>query len=197
MTIGSLAVPYIISANITVGGVLKGSWAWQYGATFTDASGYGNTATPSFRTTSSAASVNATLASFLPVNQAVSSISANSTWGQMVTEVPTQPGTTYTENATPGIFFQPIIHAIWPESGLPESFFWYSFAFAIITMAGLGVFYFFAGKGQSALLIKVIVMMAFIIFFSLPGPNIFGMYLAIYFGMFSFGVLVLSRSYGW
>jgi hypothetical protein len=63
------ATPYITSVNITVGGNLKGSWKWNYGATFPDDSGNGNTATPSFRTTSSDADVSATLISFSPVTE--------------------------------------------------------------------------------------------------------------------------------
>jgi hypothetical protein len=61
--------PYITSCNITVGGNLRGSWKWNYGATFPDDSGNSNTATPSFRTTSSDADVSASLISFSPVTE--------------------------------------------------------------------------------------------------------------------------------
>ena len=52
LTIGSDATIYILSADITINGVLRGSWSWQYGDNFTDLSENGNTAYPSFRTTS-------------------------------------------------------------------------------------------------------------------------------------------------
>lgn len=196
-TIGSTATTYITSANYTIAGTLKGSWDWEYGATFTDDSGNGNTATPGFRTTSSSASVNATLASFSPITEAKSTTDPATDWPSMITTPPEQPTTMYTENSTPGIFFAPLVSDLWPYTGLPTSLFWYSFAFATIILAGLLIFMIFAEKGQSALLIKVITMMAIMVFWSLPGPNLYGMYVPIYFGMWCFGVLVVSRSYGW
>lgn len=64
------AMPYIETANVTVNGTLTGSWLWEYAATFTDGSGYGNTATPTFRTTNSNPDVSAELLSFGPIDEA-------------------------------------------------------------------------------------------------------------------------------
>jgi hypothetical protein len=194
---GSDDTPYITACSIAIGGNLRGSWVWQYGVTFADLSGNGNTATPTFRTTSSNANVSANLTSFLPMHPAKANSVIISSWPSMVTAVPNQPSTTYTENSTPGIFFAPLIHDIWPSSTIPESFFWYGFTFFTIIVSGLLIFWAFASKGQSALLIKVILMSAIMIFWSLPGPNVYGMYVFLYFIMWCFGIMVLSRSYGW
>jgi hypothetical protein len=43
---------YMVSANYTQGGTLRGNWAYSYNTTFPDLSGNGNTATPTFRITS-------------------------------------------------------------------------------------------------------------------------------------------------
>lgn len=65
------ATPYIGQFNIDVGGVNKCSIDWEYGATFTDDSGNGNDATPTFRIASSDADVSAGLTSFGPMSESV------------------------------------------------------------------------------------------------------------------------------
>lgn len=70
-TFGSSTItPYFESANITVDGVLTGNWEWEYAATFTDLSGNGNTATPSFRGSSSDPDVSAEFIDFQAVSTA-------------------------------------------------------------------------------------------------------------------------------
>ena len=35
------------------------------------------------------------------------------------------------------------------------------------------------------------------IFLALPGLNLYGMYAFVYYGFYAFGLIVISRSYGW
>ena len=114
----------------------------------------------------------------------------------MVT-APDAPATAFTEESRPGIFFEPLVHSVWALSGLPDSVFWYNWAFIIIIGAGILVYYFFTKNNTQALLIKCLVMAAIMIFFSLDGPNIYGFYVPLYFIFWCFGPLVLSKSYGW
>lgn len=186
------AVYWMEYVEITVGGVQKGYWEWEYSATFTDQSGNGNTATPTFRTTSSDADVTAVLSSFRPASQASASPDLVSQWPEMISEVPAESETMYTEESRPGIFFEPLVHAVWPLSGIPETFFWYNFTFFTVIFAGILVF-----RMHPSLILKCIVMGAIMIFWALPGPNVYGMFTVIYFALFSFGIVVLSRSYGW
>jgi hypothetical protein len=65
---GTIAT-YVEDLKVYKAGALTGYWYWEYGATFTDHSGNGNTATPSFRTTSSDAIVSAILSSFYPSHE--------------------------------------------------------------------------------------------------------------------------------
>ena len=183
--------PYILSCNITVGGVLKGSWKWNYGATFPDDSGNGNTATPSYRATSSDADVSANLTSFSPIAPAVSTVSTNATWPQMVTDVPDEPATLYSENTSPGFFFASIFNVGLDAGGIPRAFFWHNFSFLIIIAAGMLVF-----RMHPSLFIKAVVMSALMIMFALEGINAYGMFTVIYFIFFCTGILILSRSYG-
>ena len=186
------STPYIETANVTVNGTLRGSWHWEYATTFTDLSGNGNDATPTFRTASSDPDVTATLISFQPVSEASAEYSLGLDWPTMITTAPDQPATMYSENSTPGVFFAGFINTIWTPSGIPVSFFWYNFTFATIIISGILVF-----RMNQSLLLKTIIMATVMIAWALPGPNVYGLYVVIYFAMYSAGILILSRSYGW
>jgi hypothetical protein len=64
-------MPYVEYIKVTVGGALKGHWAWQNNATtFTDLSGNSNSATVTFRTTTTDADVTASIKTFSPISTA-------------------------------------------------------------------------------------------------------------------------------
>lgn len=67
---GGAGTAYLGRMRQWVGGNSRGDWQWEYGVTFADASGSGNTGTPSFRTTSTDADVLAALVQFSPVAEA-------------------------------------------------------------------------------------------------------------------------------
>lgn len=189
--------PYVESANLTIGGAPVFNFEWEYASYLTDTLGNGYTATYTPLTTSSSENVTASLISFTPVSLANADDDIAEDWPTMVEDPPDEPSTAYTEETRPGIFFEPLVHAIWSISGLPDSFFWYNFAFFIIIAAGIFTFYFFAKNNTQALLLKCLVMFAIMIFFALPGPNIYGLYVVLYFALWCFGIMVLSKSYGW
>lgn len=204
-------MPYVEYEKTWVNGVLKQHIAWEYDdTTFSDLSGNDNDASPTFRTTGSDADVSASLISFTPIELAQTDEDTAYTWGTIMTDPPDEPETAYTEESRPGIFFEPLIYTIanaaeFTGSGTLhgitaeaiESFFWYNFAFFFIIGAGILTFFFLAKNNTQGLLIKCIVMLAVMIFFALPGPNIFGMYVCLYFGLWCTGILILSKSYGW
>jgi hypothetical protein len=140
-TIGGVATPYIESYKTWIGGVLKQSAAWQYGSTFTDLSGNGNTATPSFRTTSSDADVSASLVSFTPLTEAkVPTFSVL----QALEPVPTAPAgmaQAFTTNTTTGIAgLRAPIDTILNTAGMPAAMWWYPFIYLAICIIGLLVY---------------------------------------------------------
>lgn len=63
-------MPYMEYQKIWIDGVLQQHIVWEYDTTFTDLSGKGHDATPSFRIASSDADVSAELVSFLPISEA-------------------------------------------------------------------------------------------------------------------------------
>lgn len=185
-------VKYVKGITLKVGGVTKGQWAYQNAAEFEDLSGNGNTGYPSFATTSSDPDVSFTLNDFSPISTATAEYNPDLDWPSMITATPTQPDTMYTENSTPGVFFAGLVHKFWPLSGVPESFFWYNFTFAIIIVASILSF-----RIHPSLLLKIIIGMAIMIFWALPGVNVYGMFVVIYKSLYCFGIMVLSKNYGW
>lgn len=192
------ATPYVNSARMYVDhSSLEASWAWNYGATFTDLAGNGHTATPTFRTSSSDADVTLSLLDFGPVSPAQVSTEIATEWSTMITDAPDEPSTAFTEESTPGVIGANLIHSVFNYVGLPDSLFWYPFTFFTIIMGGMLVFGLFASKGQTALIIQFGVMLMLMVMWAVPGPNVYGFYVVLYFLFWSFGILVMSKSYGW
>jgi len=135
-TIGSTATPYIEYVSMTVGGNLRGYWDWDYAATFTDQSGNGNTATPSFRTTSSDSNVSAELVTLSPVNQAeidTFSLSGLSDIYALSGNIPQMYSDMDFSNFGPA---EPI-NDLLDESGTPRALWWYPFLFISVGLIGL------------------------------------------------------------
>jgi lysophospholipase L1-like esterase len=131
--------PYFNTANITVGGVLQASYAWEYGETFTDLSGNGNDGTPSFRSVSSDADVSAIIASqSATAEQGEPLLSATGGWN-MLSAIPATPGELYTEGGTdfPG---GPELQVLADDLRTPYESIVYPIAFATAGLAGLLVF---------------------------------------------------------
>lgn len=189
---GSTTTPYILTANISVDGVPIGGWDWEYATTFDDDYGGDNDATPTFRTTSSDTDVTANLTTWQPISPAQSTISGNASWPSMLTAAPDQPEVLYTNNTSPSFPFASAINAGADASSIPRSFIWQNFAFLIVIAGGMIVF-----RANPSLMLKAVTMTLLIVLFAIEGINMYGMFTAIYFAMFAFGIIILSRSYGW
>lgn len=183
--------PYINYWELDVDGEQVCYIDWEYGDTFYDSSGYDNDAVPTFRTTSSDAYVSAEIISFEPYAPATAgTVSANFT-GYIVTDVPEEPETLYTEG-TPDFFLAPFITEMLALGNVPPFFFWSTAAFMITIVVGILVF-----AVSKSLLLKAIVMFSLMLAFSLPGVNIYGTFAAILFAFFALADLLLSKHYGW
>ncbi len=134
------SITYMQYASLSFGGNLKGYWSWTYDTVFYDQSGNGNTATPTFRTSSSDADVSASVSSQVGLipGSAVSSNTSTIGW-TMITTVPTAPTNLYTE----GIYTYPgaaLVTAWALSSGNPPAAFHLSFAFGLALLAMVLVF---------------------------------------------------------
>ncbi len=130
-------MPYVEYIKYTVDGTLQGHWSWQNSATFTDQSGHGHDATPTFRTSSSDADVSASLASFAPISTAqITSFTAGGT-NSIVSGSALFPTQMYTENDTSTFPGAAVINTLLDTSGTPRAFWWYLFIFIGIGICGL------------------------------------------------------------
>jgi hypothetical protein len=127
-----------------VGGVLRGSWEWQYAATFTDLSGNSNDATPSFRTTTTDADVSVSVISYTACNQSAFITGEDDEAVEIVTDddIGEMPdgwyGDLHHENLPGGQAISDFLE----NMDFPPAFFWYSLVYlgaAIVTMVSLGL----------------------------------------------------------
>lgn len=192
---------YVGDTTVTIDGVDVSAWGWEYGALFADSIG-SNDATPSFRTTSSDPDVSAELINFNPYTKSTVDDDTALTWPTIMTDPPELPDTMYTENATPGFFFAGIIHALSTVSDIPESLFWYNFAFLIIIIVGIFVYYIVESSKSNTgtpgkLFIKILCQAILMCVFALPGLNIYGFFVPLYYLFFAGGIFMLSKDFGW
>lgn len=178
-TVGGPTILYFNTVNISKGGTPVFGTEWSYASNLVDTVG-GHALTASFRTASSDPDVSAEFISFTPVSTATTDNETTATWPSIMDDAPDLPDTTYSEEERPGIFFEPVIHALATAADLPDSLFWYPFAFVIIIGTGMIVYYALASKGTNALFFKIVTQLAFMIFFALPGLNIFGFFVPLY-----------------
>jgi hypothetical protein len=139
----NLCVPYMEYHKIYIPGNAANpeqSIAWENGATFTDLSGNGHTATPTFKTTSTDADVSAALTAF--VANKLSSASGYSVGGSVsfITTLPDDTGFpsggVYNEGNTGGIIGADLVNEGLTTADIPEPFFWYPIAFLVSIVLG-------------------------------------------------------------
>lgn len=117
---------------------------WENGATFTDLSGNGHFATPTWRTTTSDADVTATLDIFTASNL---SVAEGVVIGGGVDLLPGAPddadfpsGSAYDEGETGGLIIDELVNEALATADIPEAIFWYPVAFVIAIAIGFGAY---------------------------------------------------------
>ena len=158
-------MPYVESLEITINGTQRQFIDWEYTTgNFTDDSGNGNDAEPTYRTTSTDADVSAELVIFEPVSPAVA---GNFTIGDYGTLVPTitQPTTMYGELDVSHIPGSSLISDVLAASSTPIEIFWFTVPFLVMIVAGLVVF-----KFTRSIMFEYITMAVVYIGFAAMGP---------------------------
>ncbi len=130
------SAPYVEHAKMTVGGVLQGHWYWQNATTFTDQSGNGNTATPTFRTTTTDADVTAMLLSYQAIYNPIYPVPIP----EPVTSAPDEPGFLFTELQFGNVPGAGVINALLDAANLPYAIFWFPLIFMISALLGMASF---------------------------------------------------------
>lgn len=157
------SMPYMEYHKITTSGTLTQHIVFELDTTFTDLSGNGNDATPTFRTTSSNADVSATFSNYRPVKEAQYTGTGEEDMPDFIGPAPDEPPTMYSEGTInlPG---SELINTILDGGNIPRSLFW----FPALFLSVIAVIFVVAWVSKS-LMISVISGGALMAYFSLAG----------------------------
>lgn len=192
------AVPYMEYAEITVNGEQVGYWEWEYSTSFTDQSGHGNTATPTFRTVSSDEDVNAALVSFIPIKTATAPaytvsdapdfISGNLTTSSNATTGAISP------SGPPGIA---LVEESAEAGGTPNIWLWGIMGMFIIAISGITLSYMEKqyGGGGGTLLLRIGIAAVIMGIFKAFG--IFDWWMIVFYLFITVSIAVGSRHVEW
>jgi len=187
-------VPYMDYHKIWVSGALKQHIEWEYDDEFTDQSGNGNHATPTFRTTSSDEDVSGTVISFLPVSEAKAPAFSLGDTPPWITEVPPVSGN-FTTGIMPTFPGAEIITAVAEESDTPSQLPLTIIAGFTILAISLTVSGFTKRAGSNSLLLKSILIG------SLMGiaiaTNIMDFWMLLFFAIIAVALAMGSQQKGW
>ena len=184
------AVPCMEYSKTWVGGVLEQDVPWKYGPVFTDLSGKGHDATPTFPTTSSNANVSAQLLSLQPTTQSqlitTSVASTPETFGADASAPPEM----YTEGDYSYIPVAAVINVFLDLGGIPYALYYFPIIFILAALLGMMIY----GPSRS-LLMQCIVSCVCMAIPAVMGPIM--LWPAIL-SWIPFGAIMLStRHYGW
>lgn len=190
----SFAMPYVQYAQVYVNSTLKGSWAWQNAATFTDLSGNGHTATPSFRNSSSDADVSAIITSFTPVEEAqASSWTIGAAANDMISDTPTEIVEMYDElEGTDDLFMGNMITDALTAADIPAALFWFPFLYGIAALLGLALY-----KWVRSYLWQMVITAAILMMFSLATQSVLPFWTVLIFVEQAGAVCIAAKAFGW
>lgn len=190
-----VSVMYFGSQEITIGGVQKQYIDWDYGSTFTDQSGTGNDATPTFRTTSSDADVSAELLSFRPVAESTAPSYSVSNAVDFITDTPTITGN-FSTTVAPTLPGSDIIEDTSESSNTPPQL-----PFILLSSCGLLVISFTTSyltrrSNSQSIIPKIIIVLA--IASMLVGVKVFDFWMILYLGIMAiaFGMAKTHTTWG-
>lgn len=202
-TVGDDGVtPYIEEFSLDVGGTEVCNIVWEYDNIFYDTSGYGNDATPTFRTASSDADVSASWTAFLPIAEAIAPdyvlgtvpafIDADALSGNVTGTFGTTPG------AGAGTFpLAGVITAMAAATSTPAQLPLLIIAVFIILAASLSVSAIMRSHGSGSLIVKIITIAALMGIFVALGNFAIEFWMILVFLIISVAVAFASRQLGW
>jgi hypothetical protein len=180
---------YLESQTITINGTLRQSIGWQNAAIFVDASGNGQNATPSFRTTSSNADVSASLVDFQTDHEAALYSWDLYAYTNPVGDIPSQPGGMY-EGVNPSFPGHSIPDEISVAGGIPTGLFWFLIPCLLVVLVGLLIH-----DKTKSLVAQIIVIGLCILFLSLL--HIWSFWVIIPFAIMSLAFCLAGKVYGY
>ena len=192
------SMPYVSYLNMTANDAPLLNIQWENAATFTDSTGNGHNATPSF---ASPSNITAAITAFNPVSTSVSSVTTSEEESVNMVTSYSPPGSNYVaENMTPGIVGSEYLNAMLDAGQIPRSFVWFLIAFGAAIGAGFFGYYLMsrhAGHTSSALLTQAIISGVVLSLFSIGSNNIVPWYCVIIFIIEVVGIILAQKQTGW
>ena len=189
---------YIEYVKRYVGGNLVQDVAWEYDTTFTDLSGNGNDATPSFRTASSDTDVSASLTEFIPISTAIPPGYTISDPDPFITSNITTSGN-FTTGSVPagGPPGAAVVDEAATAGGTPNIWLWGILGGFTVAMAGLFISWMEKryGGGGGTLLLRIGV--GFVIFGLLVAFQKFDFWMLIMYVIIAIATAMMSRQIEW
>lgn len=196
--IGSAATLYINSANISIGGALQGSWDWEFGATFADDSPNSNTATPTFRTTSSDADVSAEITAFEPIDTATAPAYFISDESDFYTGALTASGNFSTnETSSGGPAVLGVVDDMSDAGGAPRAFLWGILGCVAFATTGLSMSYVRKRYGIGGGYVFTLLLIGILIFGLLIAFQKFDWWMLWFYIIIAGGMAMASRHIDW
>lgn len=169
--VGSSGTPYIEYYKHYVDGVLLQHIEWEYSDTFTDLSGTGNDATPTFRVYSGDADVSATLTSFQPISEAKADTFDLLSSTGILTDTPEEISQMYSELDFEYIPGGEAANQVLSAGEIPEALWWFPFIFMGIAITGLIAYGATRlGGGNGSLLMMCFVVEILLVIFGIMNP---------------------------
>ena len=134
------SMPYVESLKTIVSGSLVQHIEWEHATTFTDLSGNGNDATPTFRTTPTDPDVSAQILSFGPIASSELTGFTDRETAPIFTTAPTQPDQAYGDMniSLPGA---DVVNNLLEAGRFPPELFWYPLLFGLVAVMGMVAFH--------------------------------------------------------
>jgi len=186
---------YMDCHKIWVGGTLKQHIIYERDTTFTDQSGNGNDATPTFRTTSSDSDVSATFQNFSPISENECTAGGAEETPEILggaTEMPKEfygaegGGTGHLPGAG-------LINSMLDAGGIPQDLFWIMSVYGLAAVAALVSFRFLKSMLWPALISGMIILVFALITWGNPIP----LWSFFIYAVIAAGLLVSERVFGW
>jgi hypothetical protein len=185
---------YVEYQKIWVGGNLRQHITWDYGTTFTDKSGTGNNATPTFAVDSSDADVSGNMTLFLPVAEARAPAYSLSDAPDFLTTTPAMNGT-FSTAVAPTFPGAAVITAIAATSGTPVQLPFLLIATFIILACSITLSWAMRRFGPGSNFIKLVavaVMMGIMV-----GLKVFDVWMVLFFVIIAVAISMGSKQQSW
>ncbi len=191
------AMPYVAYTEVTDNDTQVGYWDWEYGLTFTDSSGYGNTATPSFRTASSDSDVVITLDTLTSYDLLEAPPLAAEGVFTIVTETPTEPGGDMFEELNPTFLGAGLMTDLSTDADIPIDLVVFSYAFGLSILVGLIAFGLTrtVSNPKGSLFIQAVASLMIMIYFTVSGGGVIPPWVILPFALEAVAIMMFSQSF--